>query len=74
MMHMARKQQSPTHAQELVALRTGRDLAEYLRELYVDQELSQGAIADLLGVSRLTVAMWLREFGIDRSDRKAALA
>ena len=57
-----------THAQELVSLRTGRDLGELLREMSVDRGLSQGAIADELGVSRNTVAMWLREFGITRAE------
>lgn len=56
-----------THAQELVALKTGRDVGELLREMHVDRRLSQGAIADELGVSRNTVAMWLREFGITRA-------
>ncbi len=63
-----------THAQELVSLRTGRPLGELLREMHVDQGLSQGAIADALGVSRNTVAMWLREFGVTRDDRPAVSA
>lgn len=74
MMHMTRKQQSLTHAQELVTLRTGRPVAELLRELYVRDRRSQEEIATELGVARLTVAMWLREFGIDRSERKAVNA
>ena len=57
-----------THAQELVSLRTGRDVGELLAE-YVRQGLSQGAIADKIGVSRNTVAMWLREYGITRADQ-----
>jgi plasmid maintenance system antidote protein VapI len=57
-----------THAQELVALRTGRNVGDLLREMHVDRQLSQGAIANELGVSRNTVAMWLREFGITRAD------
>jgi transposase len=67
MLHMTRKMQNMTHAQELVTLRTGRDVPDLLRELYVTEGRSQVAIAATLGVSRNTVAMWLREFGIDRT-------
>lgn len=64
MMPMSRKQQNLTHAQELVKLRTGRELPDLLRELHQDRGLSQIAIAEELGVSRNTVAMWLREYGL----------
>lgn len=63
MMRMSRKMQSPTHAQELVRLRTGREPADLLRE-YREQGLSAVAIAKELGVSRNTVSTWLREFGL----------
>ena len=59
-----------THAQQLVTLRTGRDVADLLRDLYVSQGLSQEAIASELGLTRNTVAMWLREFRIARDDRR----
>ena len=51
----------------------GRDLSEYLRELYVDRRLTDQEIAGLLGVHRMTVNTWRKQFGIARSDRKAAL-
>ena len=60
---------NPTHAQELVALRTGRDPAQLLWEMYVQRGIAQGAIAKELGVSRQTVAFWLREAGITRDMR-----
>lgn len=57
---------NPTHAQELVSLRTGREVPDLLRDLYVNQRLSQADIAEQLGISRMTVAMWLREHSITR--------
>ena len=66
MLHMSRKMQNPTHAQALVTLRTGREVPDLLREMYVERGLSQVAIAAELGVSRMTVAMWLREFNVER--------
>lgn len=56
--------QDMTHAQELVALRFGRPVADLLRELHDGRAMSQGAIADELGISRQTVGLWLRECGI----------
>ena len=67
MMPMMRKTPKRTHAQELVTLRNGKPVDQVLRELYLEQRLSQQQIAVALGVSRMTVAMWLREYGIDRS-------
>ena len=49
-----------------MTLRTGKPVEVVLRELYVDQGLSQADIAEQLGISRMTVAMWLREFSIDK--------
>jgi predicted DNA-binding protein (UPF0251 family) len=63
---MSRKTPERTHAQALVTLRTGEPVEAVLHRLYVERGLSQAAIAAELGISRMTVAMWLREFGIDR--------
>jgi DNA-binding transcriptional regulator YiaG len=68
---MSRKMQNPTHAQELVTLRTGKPPEVVLRELYVDRRLSQAEVAAELGITRNTVAMWLREFGIERPSAPA---
>jgi len=54
---------------ELVQLRTGRNLEDLLRELYVDKRHSQEEIAKALRVHRITVGDWLAEFGISRDDR-----
>jgi len=60
-----------SYAREAVRARIGRPLDEALRELYVDRRHSQQEIADALGVSRMTVSIWLRDFGITRDDRPA---
>lgn len=66
MMPMLRNAPNRTHAQTLVTLRTGKPVDALLRELYLEQRLSQKEIATQLGITRVTVAMWLREFGIER--------
>jgi transcriptional regulator with XRE-family HTH domain len=60
--------------QRMVQERTGRDIESHLRELYVARRLTDQEIASLLGISRVTVGEWRRQFGIDRTERKAALA
>lgn len=66
MLHMLRNAPNRTHAQELVTLRTGRPIGELLRDMYLERRLSQAEIAAELGITRVTVAMWLREHGIER--------
>lgn len=56
-------------AQEVVRQRTGREVPDLLRELYVDKRHTQEEIAEALGVSRAAVSQWLRELGISRADR-----
>lgn len=63
-----------SNVQKLVQARTGRDLEEHLRELYIEKRLTDQEIADLLLVNRMTVGEWRRQFGIDRTQRTAALA
>lgn len=60
-----------SHAKELVRERTGRDVSDILRELYVDRRHTQAEIASALGVHRMTVVLWLREYGITRDERPA---
>lgn len=61
-----------SYAKELARQRTGRgDLETLLRELYVDQRHTQAEIAEALGVGRMAVNGWLREYGITRDDRPA---
>lgn len=63
--------ESKSHAKELVRQRTGREPDALLRELYVDRRHSQEEIAAALGIHRMTVGQWLREYGITRDDRPA---
>ncbi len=60
-----------TATRELVRLRTGRDPAELIRELYLEQGRSDREIAEAIGVDRVTVNKWRREWGIRRADRPA---
>ena len=60
-----------SHAKEAVRLATGKDPEVVLRELYVDRRHSQEEIASALGVHRMTVSLWLREYGITRDERPA---
>jgi len=68
MLPMLRNPPNRTHAQALVTLRTGKPVDKVLRDLYLERRLSQVEIAAELGITRSTVAMWLREFGIERPD------
>ena len=62
---MARKEYSI----ELVQTRTGRDVPDLLRELYVERRYSQQEIADALGVTRSLLQVWLKRYDISREDR-----
>jgi DNA invertase Pin-like site-specific DNA recombinase len=61
--------QTTGYAAETVRLRTGREVPELLRDLYVERRHSQQEIADAIGVSRSQVREWLRVHGISRDDR-----
>lgn len=63
------ERQSKSFAEETVRLRTGREVPDLLRDLYVEQRHSAQEIADALGVSRGLVAKWLGQYGISRADR-----
>lgn len=63
-----------SYAKQLVTERTGREVEEHLRELYVERRYTDEEIGVVLGIARATVQMWRREYGISRADRKAALA
>lgn len=61
---------SKSYAAELVRTRTGREIPELLRELYVDRRHTQEEIAESLSVSRSLIREWLSEYGISRDDRE----
>jgi len=62
---------NPSATKELVRLRTGRDVEPLLRELYLDKRLSDREIAAAIGVDRVTVNKWRRDYGIRREARPA---
>ena len=59
-----------TTAQQLIELRTGRDVGDLLEEMYRAGKTEAG-IARELGVSRQSVRVWLVEFGIKRGRNAA---
>jgi hypothetical protein len=60
-----------SYTKELVRGRTGQDIPDLLRTLYIHERRTQQEIADALGVSRWLVTVWLTEYGISRADRPA---
>jgi DNA-binding transcriptional regulator YiaG len=42
----------------------GEEIEELLRRLFVDEHLSQHAIANILNISYLTVIRWLKRAGV----------
>lgn len=60
---------SKGYAETLVRERTGREVDELLRELYVEKRHSQQEIASAFGVSRVLISQWLAKYGITRGDR-----
>lgn len=63
-----------SYLQEVLTMRTGRDMGEYLRELYVQRRYTDQEIADLLGTNREAVTTLRKRLGVDRAERKAAIA
>lgn len=62
---------SKSHAKEMVRRTTGREPEAVLRDLYIEKRHTQQEIGDALGIARVTVGEWLREYGITRDDRPA---
>jgi len=60
-----------SHARDAVQLRTGREVDELLRELYVDKGYSFVEIGKALGVSRELVRQWVVAAGL-RDERPPA--
>ena len=58
----------------LVTMRTGREVDDLLRELYLEKGYSDRQIAEAIDVDRVTVNKWRREYGIRRDDRPEPLA
>lgn len=61
-----------SHREQLVEhAHAGEPIEAILRRLYVDEGLSQQAVADRLGVSRDAVIGWMVKYGIPTRDRRA---
>ena len=62
-----------SHARESVTARTGRDVDELLRELYVEKGYNFVEIGKALGVSRELVRQWVEAAGLQRPPAEAVL-
>lgn len=62
-----------SHARDAVAARTGRDVDELLKELYVDKGYNFVEIGRALGVSRELVRQWVELAELKRPPVDAAL-
>jgi DNA invertase Pin-like site-specific DNA recombinase len=60
-----------SRTEQEVQIRTGREVPELVREMYLDRRYSDQEIADAIGVHRVTVTNWRQEWGIRREDRPA---
>ena len=54
-----------TRAMQVVEITHGEPIDAMLRRLYLTECLTQGEIAEQLGLDQGTVSRWMREFGID---------
>lgn len=54
-----------SRAMQVIEAREGRDLGELLRELYVEQGMTQAAIAARIGTRRETISRWMGDLGIE---------
>lgn len=60
-----------SHARDAVRLRTGREVDDLLRELYVERGYTFVEIGQALGVSRELVRKWVDDAGM-RDERPPA--
>jgi len=63
-----------SHARDAVQLRTGREVDELLKELYVEKGYSFVEIGKALGVSRELVRLWVDAAGFERPSAEEAIA
>lgn len=61
---MKRTNEILTAAEQDIEARFGRPIPELLRELYLDERLSQDKVGERLDVHRSTVYHWLKRYGI----------
>lgn len=54
---------------DLVRIRTGREVEDLLRDLYLAKGYSDRQIAKAIGVDRVTVTRWRADYGIRPEDR-----
>lgn len=62
-----------SYSKQAVEARTGKPVAEILRELYVERGYTFVEIGKALGVSRELVRLWVNEAGLERPPVESAL-
>lgn len=60
--------------QQVIEAEHGRPAREIVGALYLDEGLSQAEIARRLGVHRLTLVRWMREWGIPTRSIRGRVA
>jgi transposase len=58
-----------TSTEKALLRSTGRDMADVLRELYIEKRHTDREIAEAFGVERATVQQWRAKYGITRNER-----
>lgn len=60
-----------SRTEQVVQARIGEPVPAAIERLYVAEGLSQEEVAERLGVHRITVVNWMRDFGIPTRDRRS---
>lgn len=63
-----------TPGQQVVEAQLGRPAREVVESLYIGEGLSQAEIATRLGIHRVTLVRWMRDWGIPTRSIRSRVA